>query len=49
MNDGVDRVQFYLNGELLATDDTAPYEVTVDRWAVHSSPGWEEHRVRAGV
>jgi Big-like domain-containing protein len=26
---GIDRVEFHLNGQLLATDDTAPYEVTV--------------------
>jgi hypothetical protein len=29
VDDGIDRVEFYLNGELLATDDTTPYEVTV--------------------
>jgi Big-like domain-containing protein len=26
---GIDRVEFYLNDQLVATDDTAPYEVTV--------------------
>ncbi|MEO3863823.1 Ig-like domain-containing protein [Acrocarpospora sp. B8E8] len=30
-DDGIDRVEFYLNGHLLAADYTAPYEVTVDR------------------
>src|SRR6266545_723416 len=28
-DNGIERVEFYLNGHLLATDSTAPYEVTV--------------------
>lgn len=28
-DDAIDRVEFYLNGRLLATDDFAPYDVTV--------------------
>ncbi|GAA0984255.1 hypothetical protein GCM10009555_057620 [Acrocarpospora macrocephala] len=29
--DGIDRVEFYVNDRLLATDNIAPYEITVDR------------------
>jgi hypothetical protein len=28
-DDGIDRVEFYVNGHLLATDDFPPYEITV--------------------
>ncbi|WP_173160397.1 Ig-like domain-containing protein [Phytohabitans suffuscus] len=30
-DDGIDRVEFYVNDRLLATDDLPPYEVTVAR------------------